>query len=485
MIRLVKNELIKIFHKKAIYVLGIIILLFGCLNVVIAKFVDSIDNLFENDQYYGLIEDSLGNYDLKNPEEAQWYIEDKTSVEVYKIAKEYDVDSWQYTMISNEGYEHILCMNRAEFITKNDEEYAQCKTDYEKFLEDIKSKDWKDYVIEEKKVVEQEIAMYKEQLQYLTDENDKSKIEKDIERLNYVVDGYNYRLKYDTPTNNSQQSLLIDAYVSSAHSYMDYNKDEESYIDRDELLAKRDAEQMFYVAKYKLENGIEAKSLFAANDSVITEFSVPILFVIVAIAMIAGSIVSDEYSKGTIKQLLLRPFSRSKILMSKYIACLIMFVLFLVFYGLVSALTYGLGAGFDTLFDPNVIYNFNTHTAVEMNLIVVIFYQLLALLPEYLIILTVAFFISTVVGSTALAVTVSMLMYVFSSVVNSLIMNFNVKILKYFPTMCWDFSEYLFGGIPSFKYASFWPSVVVCVLTFALLIFLTFVLFKKKNIKNQ
>lgn len=485
MISLVKNELIKIFHKKAIYVLGIIILLFGMLNIVIVKFVDDIDSMMENDQYYELLEENLGYYDLKNSEEAKWYVQDKTDIDLYKAAKEYEKDSWQYIMFKEETYDYVYCMNEAEYITKDTEKYNDCKVKYEAVFENINNYDWKDYVLQDKAEAQEKLAQYEEQLKYELSDAERSAINKEIQKINYQIEGYDYRLKYETPYDNSNQSYLIETYVSSAQSYLNYNKDEDSYVSREELLAKRSVEESFYVSKYKLENNIKEESIFAANSSVIAEFSMPILFVIVGIVMIAGSIVSEEYNKGTIKQLLLRPYGRVKILLSKYIASIIIFLLFLLFYGIVSAVTYGIGSGFDTLLAPNIIYNFTTHSVVEMNLISCILSYVVALLPEYLLLLTIAFFISTAIGSTALSVTVTLLIYVFSSIINSLITSYNVTILKYFPTMCWDFTEYLFGGIPSFKYASFVPSVIVCCVSYIILMILTFVIFKKKNIKNQ
>ncbi len=50
------------------------------------------------------------------------------------------------------------------------------------------------------------------------------------------------------------------------------------------------------------------------------------LFIIVMIVMIAGTIVSEEFNKGTIKLLLVRPYSRNKILLSKFITVLIMII---------------------------------------------------------------------------------------------------------------------------------------------------------------
>ena len=211
----------------------------------------------------------------------------------------------------------------------------------------------------------------------------------------------------------------------------------------------------------------------------------PILFIVVVIVMIAGTIVSEEFNKGTIKQLLLRPYSRFKILLSKYITCLIVFILFILFYELVSFIAYGLSLGFKSYSLPIIIYNFTTHQVMELNLIKGILMNFVSILPVYIIILTLAFFLSTLITSSGIALTISFLVYIFSDILNGLISLTNYKILRLFPTMCWNFNEYLFGNIPADKYLNFPMALIVTIITFLVLFVSSFLIFKHKDIKNQ
>ena len=120
----------------------------------------------------------------------------------------------------------------------------------------------------------------------------------------------------------------------------------------------------------------------------------------------------------------------------------------------------------------------------EYNLIVYCLLHLLALLPQYLIILSLSFFASTIVANTSVAMIISFISYFAGNIINVLIEANNIKYLAWFPTMCWDFTSYLFGGISSFQYSSLGLSIIVSLIVLLILIILSFGLFKKKDIKN-
>ena len=67
------------------------------------------------------------------------------------------------------------------------------------------------------------------------------------------------------------------------------------------------------INKYILESEIDVNkrdSLKGMLQNFYNEFGI---FIIVIIVMIAGTIVSEEFNKGTIKLLLVKPYSRKKI----------------------------------------------------------------------------------------------------------------------------------------------------------------------------
>jgi ABC-2 type transport system permease protein len=54
----------------------------------------------------------------------------------------------------------------------------------------------------------------------------------------------------------------------------------------------------------------------SSSDLISSEFNRSVIFVMICIIMVSSTIVSDEYN-GTIKQLLIKPYKRYEILLSK------------------------------------------------------------------------------------------------------------------------------------------------------------------------
>ena len=89
-----------------------------------------------------------------------------------------------------------------------------------------------------------------------------------------------------------------------------------------EKLAYNESLENKEISRYIIENNID---LYKTDTKGMLEnfFNEYGIFIIVVIVMIAGTIVSEEFNKGTIKLLLVKPYSRLKILLSKYITTLI------------------------------------------------------------------------------------------------------------------------------------------------------------------
>ncbi len=486
MINLIKNELSKIIHKKAIYILAIITILFTILSGVIIKVALNLDTVFLNDSISPIIEGNLKNYDLSDPEQLNYYVNDKTDLDLINDLKKYDSDSWQYYRVSNMGYDYIHAINEAKYISKNQDALKEAEQRYTDFISEIDNNDWQYFVKNDLKAAEEQKNTLEENLKDdKLSENEKLEINKRIDEINYRIEGDEYRLELNVPDDGSSESILIEDYVASATAYLSINKDESQITDHDELLSKRELEEAYYVAKYKLDNQIEETDIFSTSQMFLSETVAPVLFVIVAIIMISGSIVADEFNKGTIKQLLLRPYKRWKILLSKYITSIIVFFLFLAFYELATYLTYGIILGFESYSIPVVLYNFNTGQAFEMSPFMNMLVNLLSILPAYLIILTITFFISIVTTNSAVSIAVGFLTFFFGNILNQMASVFNTRILAFIPTMCWNFNEYLFGGIPAYKYSNLPTSIIVSIITFLVFLIGSFIIFQKKDIKNQ
>jgi ABC-2 type transport system permease protein len=152
------------------------------------------------------------------------------------------------------------------------------------------------------------------------------------------------------------------------------------------------------------------------NDVVVGVSSLVTLFVVV----VGSANVAAEFSDGTIKQLLIRPHQRWRILLSKYIAVII-YALLLVLTLILSGFLIGLilfGSGdfnmkmFEITLEGRKVAIVGTQFLLKM----------LYFIPSLLIIMTIAFMLSTLFKSQALAVGIGIFVLFFSSTVGGIIL---------------------------------------------------------------
>lgn len=481
MINLIKNEIVKIFHKKSFRVMAIIVLLLVTFSLIldISMFKFYKDDYITNS--YEMYKENLDSYDLTNREEAKMYAEDKAMVDTFALLKKYpDQDSGEYYYIDNEINQMLVQMYYAKYVNNDLIEYEKQFKEYERMLDKLDDFDWRKFLKEEK-------------TNYLNDINnlEKSKnstnqedISKQIETLNISVKAIDYRLKYDIPYSYSSLSSLIDDYESYGIQYLSMNQNEEFYKRRDDLVNKRNVEKEYKVAEYKLENNViyDSEHRYLIDD-IVYMFMYVDMIILLVIMIVVGGVVADEFNKGTIKQLLVRPFSRSKILLSKIIASMIMVMLFAILYYFIYIVAYSIYySNFSALFSSVVDYNFNTHSAFEMNVLLYCIVRLLAILPQYVIMFIFVLFISIVSASAVGAIGAGFGLIFISETVKMML---PAKYLAYLPTYCWDWSSFLFGGVSDNEYLTFTKAIIVCVVTVVLLVIGSFLAFKKKDIKNQ
>lgn len=127
------------------------------------------------------------------------------------------------------------------------------------------------------------------------------------------------------------------------------------------------------------------------------------------VVIIAGDIISSEFSWGTIKLLLIRPTSRTKIMYSKYVSVLVMSVLFTLLLFVVTYLVGGLFYGFGGYDQPYAYLNPDGHvqlTPLWKHVVLVYGVYLL----QTLIYVTLAFMLSAAFRSSAMAIAIPALL---------------------------------------------------------------------------
>lgn len=202
---------------------------------------------------------------------------------------------------------------------------------------------------------------------------------------------------------------------------------------------RADAENKLKIAQYRLENDIPTPP---SNPwSALLTFSGLVEMVMIFAIVIAADMVAGEYTAGTMKLLLIRPHSRTKILFSKYIAvslfALVMLALLVICGYATNALFYGLSS----IHTTDLFLN-QQGQIIQQNVIMqVIKMYGLSIIPVMGYV-TLAFAVSTVLRNSALAVGISLFIMITG---NSMIeATAKIEWLKYLPFANSDISLYIF-----------------------------------------
>lgn len=466
MIKLIKAELKKLFRKKSFLVVTIIFIGYAILTNVIYKNIDSLSyNYMENDILE--LREINKSLNLDDEDDLLEYVSNLSIIEREELVENFDDKTSKY-LVEEHLNELIYNRNEIKYISKNSEELEKINKEIDTLLSKIKNNEWQ-YFTNEK------ITKYKTYIANTQDESSIKKFEEVIKLEEYRL---NNNIAYDT---SNYLFTAIDNIETDLTEY--YNLQNKNNLTKNEIERLDDLKEMMLKNYYILNNKVDlnnSASLQMVLREFTTEFS---LFILIYVILICGSIVSEEYSKGTIKYLLTKPYKRSTILASKLLTVMFLIPIIILFMLLVEVIIGGLILGFSSLSVPVVLFNSATNSLVTYNIFNYTLLSLLSELPMYLVLGTVCFTLSTVTTSTSAATTITFLFYLLGGVVGELALIYNLKILKYFVSVHWSFS-YLVDMVSNPYNISAITSTLVVIIYIAALLCLAFVYFNKKDVKN-
>lgn len=469
MISLIKNEITKIFKKKSIYIMLIVILAFMILTNVMYKYRGSSEmNGYYSESYIKMIQEDIKTLNPDNPEEVDQYLSYKIDIDIYDLLKKYDKDSWQYEVILNTGSSYISEINTYTYKNKDSKALEESKKEYNDFIQRLNSGDWRKFAEEELEIAKQSNTAMGE------NEAD--------EMLNLQIETLQMRLDYNIEYGNNYKNQALSKYSENKALVMRYEKDNNKTYD--DKIAYQEAKANVEESMYVIKNDKDISNRTNTRGMLLDLFSENELFIIITVVLIAGAIVSEEFNKGTIKLLLVRPYSRSKMLFAKFIVVILTVIFIMVAIGVMQFIVSGIFFGFESLKIPAIVYNHNTGSLVEMSILQNVILTGLGKLPIYILIGTLAFALSTLFTNTAVAITISLLGYMGSSIVNQFAYYYKIAWLRYFVTPNWDLTQFFYGKLPNTEGLNIGFSIVICLIYFAIMMIPTFIVFKKKNIKN-
>lgn len=482
MSKLIKNELIKIFSKKSMIVIGVIILVIIIGFNVLNKISQNMSNSYSaySESYIRYLDEELSNLDPNKPSDINKYVETKSQKDLAILAKDYKETSWQAEVIGTVISPIIEEMNNYEYIDKNNEALTCSKAKYDGMLTALKNNDWKYFATKELDSLNTQI----EELNTLIaqdSENDDLKtqlksleLQKEVvnlrldKNINYGSDNYksiavqNYRMYMGNYIQSSQGKNLTDEDKSEINGYLENAN----------------------LYKYDLYNDTEYQNTATANYTFQNSIGTYIAIIVMVVVIVSGVSISEEFNKGTVKLLLVRPYSRTKILISKLIAVFITMIITTVAILLLQFIIGGIVYGFGTYMMNVVQFDFTTNSIITLNIFAYLALIFICKLPIFILIGTLAFALSTLFLNSPLAVALPILGYMGSDAINMIAISYKWDWVKYFVTPNWDLSQYLFAGTPMFSGISIEFSITICAIYFVIMLVASIVSFKKRNIKN-
>jgi ABC-2 type transport system permease protein len=234
-----------------------------------------------------------------------------------------------------------------------------------------------------------------------------------------------------------------------------------------------------HVNEYRLAHNIPPTAPQAwqfANDA-----SGLMVIVTVFVAVVAADVIAGEFASGTIKLLLIRPYRRTKFLFAKFAAVLLFAVVLTLTLAVAACLAGGIFWGFSGFMWPYVYADAqgNVH-AMPMFAHVLMTYALQGI--NLVMIATIAFMISAVARSSALAIGLSILLLFGGTTATALLAHHAWA--KYILFANTDLTQY-FGGTPLVPGMTLGFSITMLVLYFVLFHVVAWWAFVRRDVAGQ
>ena len=483
MIKLIKNEFIKILHKKSTWISFIIFLGF----ILLINFVYTIDltnfnySSIEIDRTLNDYQTSIDTLDKISPYYNETYADYLAEIDTYTLLQKYHDSEWKYNLITSEYSNYRNEYYSAKYVTKNKIDidlYERKSNNIEKVLE---QDNWQEYVNMQIVEIKQLLDKQTSALKTTINEKEIESINREIEYNNYLL----YLLQYRLDNNVNYDKSYLDDAINSATIYKrEIINTDTSNLTNDENKAYEQTNELLLKAEYALEHKEDVNSYHSLKYMVEYYFDEFSFLIIVFIILISAAIVSDEYSKGTIKSLLITPYSRYRIIIAKFITSIIYMLLLITLLFIYELIIGGLIYGFDSLSLPVLVYNFTSQSLATSNVFSYWLISLAAIIPFYLMILLIAFTLSTVLTNTGGAITITFLTYLGSSIINAIAETYNIWIFRYIISLNWNFNQYLFCNTPTYSHITLPFSIIIYIIYFVILLGISIIVFKKRDIKN-
>lgn len=214
---------------------------------------------------------------------------------------------------------------------------------------------------------------------------------------------------------------------------------------------------------------------FSAPDVIYQSFNLYFIVIVLSL-IIASESVSSEFSRGTIKLLLIRPWDRWKILLSKFISVIIFSIAATVLFLIVNII-------FAYILFPASGSSIFSGLAPTPDLFLTVVYNYI----RAFVLITVAFMLSSLFRSTALSITISILLYFSGNTLNGIFRLFikpeDTGTIKYLLSTNLDLTQYFTSPTGTFGVTSLGFSLLVLLAYVVVFLVITWLSFVKRDVR--
>lgn len=222
-----------------------------------------------------------------------------------------------------------------------------------------------------------------------------------------------------------------------------------------------------------------------AYDFTITAMRILSIIIIIACVFFASGMIAGESSQGTLKMLAIRPYSRNKILLGKFIACIEFLLLLLFISTLATFIVGGCMFGFGS---AEVLLIFNASSLALVHPICLVLIYMLAIILEASFFISLSLLASTLIRSGTISVVGSFAIYLVTLLIN--IFAGSAVWAKFLPSTHANLYGF-FGGVSNSVSAmgffvtadaNFFVSLSITLVSSFLMLALSLVIFRKRDI---
>lgn len=485
--KLISIEIKKVFKHKSIFVILLIMTIFCILNNIIYKndYTKTGEYKYKKheniEQTIAREEKNLKKYNLEQDSDKYMYITTKTKIELAKIKRKYKYSDWRYIKAQDYLYNLLYNINLYKLVDKNQEKLDDNIKKYDEAINNYNDNNWKYFVRKDKIIIKNNISEVNEKIDNTTEKQALNSLQKQKKELENNLLILNYRLDKNITYDDNYLNRALEEYSMQKEAVKKYQKKK---LDYEEKLELSNLKQNININKYIIDNKKNLKQENTINYQLRTILDDYELFIVIITILVASITIGEDLNKQTIKLMLIKPYKRSKIILSKYLASLIIILSSILSLVIIQLLIGGMFLGIQSLKQNMVVYDLATSKIIILNIFTYMFIRILFKLPMIIIILNVSFALNILLNSVVAPFSISMLLYTFSEVINTMAINYNVKFMKYFITLNWNFNNYLFGTLPKYQYLNLKNSILIFLIYDIMLLGIIFISFTKKNIKN-